>query len=58
MLLKELILNSLESFDSFILDNKPLTAKLYEQFADYEVKNYYLDIDKAKNQPIIVITLE
>jgi hypothetical protein len=58
MLLKELILQSLESFDSFMLDNKQLTKELYEQFADYEIKNYYLDINKTNNQPIIVVTIE
>ena len=58
MVLKELILQSLESFDAFCVNNKQLTNELYLQLADNEVIDYYLDINKSNNQPIMVINLE
>lgn len=56
MVLKELVLNSLENLDSFIVDDKPLTPKSYEMSADYVIKNYYLDI--KDNKAVAVVTLE
>lgn len=57
MLLKDLVLNSLESFNSFKIQYTyyqgkvkeiPLTKQLYEQLADTEIDNYYLDVDENK----------
>lgn len=57
MLLKELVLNSLESFNSFKIQysyyqgkvkEMPLTKQLYEQLANAEIDNYYLDVDENK----------
>ena len=57
MLLKDLVLNSLESFNSFKIQYSyyngkvkeiPLTKQLYEQLANKEIDNYYLDIDENK----------
>ena len=66
MLVKELILNSLETFKSFKIQYSyykdttkelPLTKQLYEKVADKEIDFYYLDIDEY-NQPYISIKLE
>ena len=57
MLLKDLVLNSLEAFNSFKIQYSyyngkvkeiPLTKELYLQLADKEIDNYYLDIDENK----------
>ena len=57
MLLKDLVLNSLETFESFKIQYSycqgkvkeiPLTKQLYEQLANTEIDNYYLDIDENK----------
>lgn len=56
MVLKELVLNSLENLDSFIANDKPLTPKMYEALADYIVKDYYLDI--KDNKAVIVVQME
>lgn len=56
MLLKELVLNSLETFESFIVDGKILNKKLYENLADTEIKNFYLD--KENNKLYLIVTLE
>lgn len=56
MILKELVLNSLENLDSFIVDNKPLTDKSYGILANYVIKNYYLDIKDGK--AVSIITME
>ena len=57
MLLKDLVLNSLESFNSFKIQYSycqskvkeiPLTEQLYLQLANTEIDNYYLDIDENK----------
>ena len=57
MLLKELVLNSLESFESFKIQYSyyngkvkeiPLTKELYLQLADAEIDSYYLDLDENK----------
>ena len=63
MLVKELVLNSLEAFESFKIQysyyhgkvkEMTLTKELYEKVADTEIDNYYLDIDKNK-KPYISI---
>lgn len=56
MVLKELVLNSLENLDSFYINDKPLTDKTYGIHADYVVKNYYLDIKDGK--AVIIVTME
>ena len=56
MVLKELVLNSLENLDSFIVNDKPLTDKTYGIHADYVIKNYYLDI--KDNKAVAVVALE
>ena len=57
MLLKELVLNSLESFESFKIQYSychgkvkeiPLTKELYLQLANKEIDSYYLDLDENK----------
>lgn len=56
MVLKELVLNSLENLDSFIANDKPLIPKTYEALADYVIKNYYLDI--KDNKAVIIVQME
>lgn len=57
MLLKDLVLNSLEAFESFKIQYSycqgkvkeiPLTKQLYEQLANKEIDSYYLDLDENK----------
>lgn len=66
MLVKDLVLNSLENFESFeiqkVYDNGKikevqLTEELYLQLADEEIDNYFLDIGK-NSQPYISIKLK
>ena len=66
MLLKELVLNSLESFESFKIQYSyyngkvkeiPLTKELYLQLADAEIDSYYLDLDENK-KPYISLKLK
>ena len=66
MLLKDLVLNSLESFDSFKIQYSycqgkvkeiPLTQQLYEQLANTEIDSYYLDLDENK-KPYISLKLK
>lgn len=66
MTVKELVLNSLEAFESFKIQYSyyqgkikeiPLTEKLYLQLADKEIDNYYLDTD-SNNQPYISLKLK
>ena len=56
MVLKELVLNSLENLDSFYVNDKPLTDKTYGFFANYAVKNYYLDF--KDNKAVMYVNLE
>ena len=60
MTLRELIFDSLESFESIHIDygkyTRELTSGLYETLYDYEVENWYLDIKHRK--PCIVIKLD
>lgn len=66
MLLKELVLTSLESFEDFKLQytyyqgkvkELPLTQELYLKLANKEINSYYLDTDK-EGKPYISIKLE
>lgn len=65
MTVKELVLNSLEAFESFKIQYsycqgkvKELTMnkELYLQIADKEIDSYYLDIDS--NKPYISLKLK
>ena len=60
MLLKELLFDSLESFESMHIDygeyTKVLTNELFAMLADCEVVNYYLDI--KDNKPCMVIKVD
>lgn len=66
MVVKELVLNSLETLEKFKIQYsycqgkvKELTMnkELYLQVADKEIDYYYLDLDK-KNQPYISLKLK
>lgn len=58
MLLKELVLDSLEPLENFIVNGKALDGDLYGNLAYKEVKNYYLGLDKENNKPYMVVALE
>ena len=67
MTLNEFVLTSLEGFESFAIITKTiegkyrevfLDEKLYEKLEGYDVKDYYLDINRKTNQPYIAIRLE
>lgn len=66
MTVKELVLNSLEAFESFKIQYSyyqgkvkelPLNKQLYEQIANKEIDSYYLDLDENK-QPYISLKLK
>ena len=66
MVVKELVLNSLESFESFKIQYSyyggkvkelTLTEEMFLKIADKEIDNYYLDIDK-ENKPYISLKLK
>ena len=56
MLLKELVLTSLDSFSDFIVSGNTLTREDYLQLADRTVKSFYLDI--VEGQAVCVVELE
>jgi hypothetical protein len=56
MLLKDLVLYSLEDLNKFIVNEKQLDKELYEELAYEEVKNYYIDV--KENIPYIIVNLE
>lgn len=60
MTLKELIFDSLESFEAIHIDygkyTKELTPALYDELENCEVENWYLDI--KQNKPYMVIKVE
>ncbi len=58
MLLKELVLTSLESFGDFEVNGKTLNREKYLKLADKEVENYYLDVNKETSQAYMVVKLE
>ena len=67
MLLKDLVLNGLEPFESYKLQYSyykgsvkeiTLTKELFEKLADKEVDNFYLDIEKNTLKPYISIKLK
>ena len=66
MVLKELVLNGLESFDSYKIQysywqgkvkESTLTEKLYEQLADEPLDHFYLDKDE-NGKPYISIKMK
>lgn len=66
MVVKELVLTSLEDFGKFKLQYSyyngkvkelTMTEELYLQVADKEIENYYLDVDENK-QPYISLKLQ
>lgn len=44
MVLKELVLTSLESFEDFMINDKPLNREMYLELADKEIEKFYLDV--------------
>ena len=58
MLLKELVLDSLEPLESFVVDGKALDDGLYGKLAYKEVESFYLDFDKENNKPYMAVKLE
>ena len=66
MIVKDLVLNSLEAFENFKVQYSyyggkvkelTLTKELYLQIADKEVDSYYLDVDENK-QPYISMKIK
>lgn len=66
MVVKELVLNSLETLDKFKIQytyyqgkvkELQMNKELYQQVADKEIDHYYLDIDENK-QPYISLKLK
>lgn len=45
MLLKELVLTSLDSFGDFTVNGKVLDRDSYLQLADRTVENFYMDVN-------------
>lgn len=58
MLLKELVLTSLDSFGDFEVDGKILDRESYLKLADRTVKNFYMDVNKESGQAYMVVKLE
>lgn len=58
MLLKELVLTSLDSFQDFEVNGKILNEKRYLKLAYKEVENFYLDINKETGQAMAIVKLE
>ena len=55
MLLKELVLDSMEDFATFVIDGKELSQQAYLDKAHIEVDSYYLDV--VDGQAKMFITL-
>lgn len=58
MLLKELVLTSLDSFGDFEVNGKILDRESYLKLADKEVENFYMDVNKETGQAYMVVKLE
>ena len=58
MILKELVLDSLEPLENFIVNGKALNGDLYGNLAYKEIENYYLGYDKENNKPYMVVKLK
>lgn len=57
MVLKELVLTSLDSFGDFTVDGKILDRENYLKLADKEVENFYMDVNE-NGQAYMSIKLE
>lgn len=55
MLLKEMVLDSMEGFESFVVNGEELTRVMYLALSDYEIDSYYLDIVNGQAKAIITI---
>lgn len=58
MLLKELVLTSLDSFGDFEVNGKILDRESYLKLADRTVENFYMDVNKESGQAYMVVKLE
>ena len=58
MVLKELVLTSLDSFGDFEVNGEILNRFSYLKLADKEVENYYMDVNKETGQAYMVVKLE
>lgn len=58
MLLKELVLTSLDSFSDFTVNGKVLDRDSYLKLADRTVENFYMDVNKESGQAYMSVKLE
>lgn len=58
MLLKELVLDSLDAFADFEVNGKTLVQDDYFKLADRTIKHWYLDINKKTGDAMACVTLE
>lgn len=58
MLLKELVLTSLDSFGDFVVNGQILDCESYLKLADRTVENFYMDVNKENGQAYMVVKLE
>lgn len=57
MLLKELVLTSLDSFGDFVVNGKILDRDSYLMLADRTVENFYMDVNE-NGQAYMSVKLE
>lgn len=57
MLLKELVLTSLDSFGDFMVNGKILDRESYLKLADRTVENFYMDVNE-NGQAYMSVKLE
>lgn len=57
MVLKELVLTSLDSFGDFTVNGKVLDRDMYLMLADREVENFYMDVNE-NGQAYMSVKLE
>ena len=58
MLLKELVLTSLDSFGDFVVNGKTLDRESYLKLADRTVENFYMDVNNEDGQAYMSVKLE
>ena len=58
MLLKELVLTSLDSFSDFTVNGKTLDRESYLKLADRTVENFYMDVNNENGQAYMSVKLE
>ena len=56
MVLKELVLTSIEDFATYTVDDKVLTREMYLKNDQREIKHFYVDI--VDGEAKIIVTLE